>query len=91
MKSNRAVGSTHTGQRVSGHRRLAAGESKHGGALRDSPTGRRLARDAQPRDADARLHPTVVVARSGSGRSGADDETGGGRSSAIDGFLAAAY
>ena len=84
-KSNRAVGSTHAGQRVSGRRRLAAGESRRGGALRDSPTGRRLAREAQLRDADARPHPTVVVARPGSGRSGAGDELGGGRSSGASG------
>ena len=75
------MGSTHAGQRVSGHRCLAAGESKRGGALRDSPTERRLARGAQLRDVYARPHPTVVVARPWSGRSGVGDELGGGRSS----------
>ena len=64
-KSNRAVGSNHAGQRVSGRRRLAAGESRRGGALRDLPTEHRLAREAQLRDADARSHPTVVVVEAG--------------------------
>ena len=43
-------------------RRLATGEARHGGAAWNSPTRRRLARGAQLRDADARPHPTVVVA-----------------------------
>ena len=88
MKSNRAVGSTHAGQRVNGRRRLAAGESRGVGALRDSPTERRLARGAQLRDADARPHPSMVVVRPGSGRSGAGDELGGGRSSVELGLVA---
>ena len=46
--------------------------------VRVLPTGLSLARGAQLRDADARPHPTVVVARPGSGRSGAGDELGGG-------------
>ena len=37
-----------------------------------------MARGAQLRDADARPHPTVGVARPGSGRSGPGDELGGG-------------
>ena len=78
------MGSTHAGQRVNGRRCLAAGESRRGGALRDSPTGRSLAREARIWDADARPHPTVVVARSGSGRSGAGDDLGGRRSSGED-------
>ena len=61
-------------------RRLAAGEARRGGVVRVLPTERRLAHGAQLRDADARPHPTVVVARPGSGRSGVGDELGGGRS-----------
>ena len=87
-KSNRAVGLTHAGQRVSGRRRLAAGESRRGGALRVLPIGSHLACGVQLRDADARPHPTVVVARPGSGRSGTGDELGGGRSSVELGLVA---
>ena len=60
------------------HRRLDAGEASRGGEPRVLPTGLGLACGAQLRDADARPHPTVVVARPGSGRSGAGDELGGG-------------
>ena len=49
------------------------------------PTGRRLVHEAQLRNADARPHPTVMVARPGSGRSGAGDELGGGRNSGASG------
>ena len=68
------------------HRRLDAGEASRGGEPRVLPTGLGLARGAQLRDADARPHPTVVVARPGSGRSGAGDELGGGRSSGASGM-----
>ena len=71
------------------HRRLDAGEASRGGEPRVLPTGLGLARGAQLRDADARPHPTVVVARPGSGRSGAGDELGGGRSSGASGDGAA--
>ena len=47
------------------HRRLDAGEASRGGEPRVLPTGLGLARGAQLRDADARPHPTVVVARPG--------------------------
>ena len=71
------------------HRRLDTGEASRGGEPRVLPTGLGLARGAQLRDADARPHPTVVVARPGSGRSGAGDELGGGRSSGASGDGAA--
>jgi len=71
------------------HRRLDAGAASCGGEPRVLPTGLGLARGAQLRDADARPHPTVVVARPGSGRSGAGDELGGGRSSGASGDGAA--
>ena len=74
---------------VQTHRRLDAGEASRGGEPRVLPTGLGLARGAQLRDADARPHPTVVVARPGSGRSGAGDELGGGRSSGASGDGAA--
>ena len=88
-RSNWAVGVNPRRLKVSGRRRLATGESRRGGALRDSPTERRLARKALLRDADAHPHPTVVVAQPGSGRSGAGDELGGGRSSVELGLVAA--
>ena len=71
------------------HRRLDAGEASRGGEPRVLPTRLGLARGAQLRDADARPHPTVVVVRPGSGRSGAGDELGGGRSSIELGLVAA--
>ena len=67
-------GLTHAGQRVSGRRRLAAGEDRRGGVLRDSPTGRHLLRGGQLRAAGDRPHPAMVVAWPGSGRSFAGDE-----------------
>ena len=69
------------GQRVKACRRLAAGEARRGGVLRDLPTGLHLLRGEQLRAAGARPHPAVVMAWPGSGRSIAGDELGGGRSS----------
>ena len=71
------------------HRWFDAGEASRGGEPRVLPTGLGLARGAQLRDADARPHPTVVVAWPGSGQSGAGDELGGGRSSGASGDGAA--
>ena len=54
------------------HRRLDAGEASRGGEPRVLPTGLGLAREAQLRDADARPHPTVVVARPGTSSAAAE-------------------
>ena len=69
------------GQRVKACRRLAAGEARRGGVLRDLPIGLHFLRGEQLRAAGARPHPAVVMAWPGSGRSIAGDEFGGGRSS----------
>ena len=68
------------GQRVKACRRLAAGEARRGGVLRDLPTGHHLLRGEQLRAAGARSHPAMVMAWPGSGRSITGEELGGGRS-----------
>ena len=61
--SNRAVGSTHAGHRVSGRRRLAAGESRRGGGLRKMPTGLGFGRGLRLQEAESLAHPTEATAR----------------------------
>ena len=72
-----------TGQWVKACRRLAAGEARRGGVLRDLPTGLHFLRGKQLRAAGARPHPAVVMAWPGSGRSIAGDELGGGQDSGV--------
>ena len=64
-KSNRAVGSNHAGQRVSGRRHIAAGDDRDGGAARKCSTGHRLMRGEQLREEGGVAHPTVAVAEAG--------------------------
>ena len=64
-------------------RRLATGEARCGGVLRDLPTGHHLARGEHLRGAGTRPHPTTVVVWPGSGWSIAGDELGGGRGSGV--------
>ena len=83
-RSNRAVGLTHAGQRVSGRRRLPAGESRRGGARRDRATDHGLERcwvlwrvGAEPRVWVVELDQMVAGIDAG-------DEVCDGRGSAID-------
>ena len=79
------MGLTHAGQRVSGRRRLAAGESRRGGARRDRATDHGLGRGwvlwragAEPRVWVVELDQMVAGIDAG-------DEVCGGRGSAVDG------
>ena len=78
------------GQTSQTRRRLDAGETRHGGTARVSPTGDQTRGGGHLRALGTRAH--LVVAVVSAGMAGNDDgiEPGGGRSSAVGGFAAAA-
>ena len=84
-RSNRAVGSTHAGQRVSGRWRLAAGDDRDGGAARKCFTGHHSTRELHLRVPGSEAHPLVVVVGATVVRIDDDDQIGGGWSSGAGG------
>ena len=77
------MGSTHAGQRVRGHQRLAAGDDRDGGAARICSTGNNSIRGLHLRVPGSEAHPLGVVVGAGVAGKVAGDEVQRGSSSGM--------